>query len=290
MMNNTSRREIKSPYARLGLIVRLLYLVGAFLYACCTGFGRFRKKAVVVLCYHGVDSRQRASFLWQVRRIADRAVPVNSLEDSLKTSHDRRPSICLTFDDAFVNLCDNVFPILNDLHVPATVFVVTENIGIPPRWVSEKDPASMRGATMSWEQIEMMARNKLFTFGSHTQTHPRITHLSSESIQTELKNSRKTLQDRLHTPLEDFAFPHGDYDEKSLCLAREAGYRRIFTIDVIPFRVANDDCTIGRFSMTPDLWKLEFLLTCAGAYEWLYPLRLFLRKIRYWKKNTKESS
>jgi len=62
-----------------------------------------------------------------------------------------------------------------------------------------------------------------------------------------------------------------------LRIAEEIGYKRVYTLEPKLVRTNQEIGTIGRFSMSPDVWPIEFYLTCYGAYSWLFPFRRFLK-------------
>ncbi len=251
-------------YGRRGLALRLLNL----LLACAAWLltlGR-RRDRVVVLCYHGVTSAQRRAFEWQMRRIAGRVVPASALgQRHLPVS--AAPAVCITFDDAFANLRENAVPILRRLRMPATVFAVSDNLGAPPRWSMPSDHPDREQCLLSAAQLRALVRSSPVRVGAHTASHPRLTTLTDAAVRYELSVARQRLQQVLGREVDDLSFPYGDWDERTLRAARAAGYRRIYTL-APRLHAGPADEVIGRFLMSPDVWPVEFLLTCAGAYAW----------------------
>jgi peptidoglycan/xylan/chitin deacetylase (PgdA/CDA1 family) len=269
-------------YARHGLFIRLLYLLTAMLWwlgmtavRCVRGI----RRSTVVLCYHGVRDSQRARFAWQMTRIADRTIDVVDLDAPLRPD-DRYPQVLVTFDDAYANLLDNALPIMQQLEVPALIFVVPGNLGDVPRWplpAGDADSPERHERIMAADQATA-ARSTLCRFGSHTQNHVNLVDVPATGRREELVQSRIQLQRMLQQNVEDLAPPFGAYNAEVLSAARAAGYKRVFTLDASPQPIAPG--VIGRFPMVPDVWRLEFWLTCAGAYAWLRPWRRLLRRLR----------
>jgi len=263
-----------SPYGRRGVVVRLIYLISALICAILTGFGRFRKNGVIVLCYHGVSLKQKERFAWQMSKIRSRAVNFE------KCGTKRRPYVSVTFDDAFSNLLDNALPVLEQYQIPATIFAVADNLGCPPRWVMPQGHPESTEMTMSVGQLVAISKNHLFRIGSHTLTHPELSRIRPDQLKTELIDSKHRLEQLLGNPIEDLALPFGSYNQVVLRVAQEAGYKRIYTLEPKPANPISEDLLIGRFSMSPDVWKIEFLLTCKGAYSWLHSWRRFVQFVR----------
>jgi peptidoglycan/xylan/chitin deacetylase (PgdA/CDA1 family) len=255
-------------YGRHGNIVRLLYLVLAIVWYILTVVGRLVRKKSVVLCYHGVCPEQKYRFERQIAKI------VGSF-----------PDVRITFDDAFENLIENALPTLIEFKMSASIFAVPGNLGHTPQWNISSEHPEYHEKTMSAQQLKMI-QSDLITIGSHTQTHSDLTKLTSESIRWELVESKKNLEQLLGKTVDDLALPHGAYNQDVLDIAREAGYKRIYTLEP---SLANYDQEgkIGRFSMSPDVWPIEFYLTCCGAYSWLFYFRKLIRGGRLILKGNK---
>ena len=268
-----------TPYSRKGVVVRLVYMVCALGWAVLTGFGRFRRNCVVALCYHGVSARQRERFAWQMSKIRSRAVDLAKWRAST-TSRTSLPYVSVTFDDAFANLLDNAIPVLEQYQVPAAIFPVADNLGYLPRWEMPDGHLESTEITMTAEQLVTVSKNPLVCIGSHTLTHPYLARIRPDQLKKELIDSKRRLEQLLHNPIEDLALPFGSYNQEVLSMAREAGYKKIYTVDPKPINMMSEEPVMGRFSMSPDAWNIEFLLTCCGAYTWLYPWRRLIRLIR----------
>ncbi len=267
-----------SAYGKHGLFVRALYLVIAGVFYLLTGAGRRGRGKRVVLCYHGVPQEQQERFRRQMTRIADRAVTCTAGDGKTHDTQDRSIRVCVTFDDAFENLLENALPILDSLGIPATVFVVPGNLGRTPQWRISPSHPEHKERIMTVEQLRGICGENI-TIGSHTQTHPVLTELSAQQIRWELAESKRNLEEMLGRPVVDLALPHGECNDVVLDIARETGYKRVYTLEP-QVGTQGDGIAVPRFSVSPDAWGIEFYLTCAGAYAWLGPWRRFVRAIR----------
>ena len=77
---------------------------------------------------------------------------------------------------------------------------------------------------LSWDQAREMRAHGV-TFGSHTVRHPLLPTLDDSELETELVASRDDVSRALGTSCEAFAFPNGDFDERTVKAVRRAGYR-----------------------------------------------------------------
>ena len=130
-------------------------------------------------------------------------------------------SAVLTFDDGYQNFADVAWPILRRHGLPATVYLVSAHMGQRAHWLGDDfDAATLMDAAT----VRRLASDKTLAFGSHTRTHPRLTRLSASEKRKEIFESKAELEALLQTPIRDFCYPFGDYDEAARDMAREAGY------------------------------------------------------------------
>ena len=127
------------------------------------------------------------------------------------------------------------------------------------------------------EDIQRVARDATANFGSHCVTHPNLVHLSEDEARRELRDSKAQLEAIVGLEITALSFPYGSYGPRELKLAAEAGYR--FCFDSTPQRVgpALRGGLIGRVSVQPTDWGIEFRLKLLGAYRWV-------RRASAWKQ------
>ncbi len=269
------------PYRKRGIAVRITYLFVATLFFIIKKISRTPQPGTIVLCYHGVKDAEQERFTRQMRMVGKRAIAVKDINNMQeKIHHDQ--TICITFDDAFANLISNVLPTINELQIPIIVFIATKSIGSIPTWLDRKKHPDSCEMVMSVPQILALKKNPLITFGSHTSIHPRLSELQEEGIREELRSSRNTLKEILNYQITDLALPHGDFSKEVLQIAGEEGYRNIFTLEPVPYTLEahSNSHKIGRFSMSPTVWPIEFFLTVNGAYSWLNKWRFYIQRCR----------
>jgi len=122
-------------------------------------------------------------------------------------------TIALTFDDGYKDNFTYAFPILKKYGLPATVFVIVQEIGRP------------QNDRLSWSQIEEMALSGLIEIGSHTiGPEPLINIKSDEELRRQISDSRKLLEAKLQRPVRTFSYPEGRFNDKIKNMVIEAGY------------------------------------------------------------------
>jgi peptidoglycan/xylan/chitin deacetylase (PgdA/CDA1 family) len=82
---------------------------------------------------------------------------------------------------------------------------------------------------MNWNDLRLLDRD-LITVGSHTLSHPILTKLSGEEIETEIVESRRCLEQRLERKVDLFCYPNGAYDRRAYQLVQRT-YRAAVTTE-----------------------------------------------------------
>jgi peptidoglycan/xylan/chitin deacetylase (PgdA/CDA1 family) len=262
-------------YAKKGLLVRLVYLVVA-LFSLVLYRLLGRSAGVVVLCFHSVTTEQRAAFKRQMQYIKKQAAGLDQIESAADTD----TKVVVTFDDAFECLLENVVPVVRDLQVPIAIFAVSGNFGRVPAWLSGSGHTDADLPTMSAEQLRQLAGEPGVIIGSHSVSHRRLGDLPSAEADVELATSKTALENVLGRPCHHLALPHGSYRPELIKLAIQHGYRKVLTLDEVAMPSRWPAGTIGRFSVSPDMWMIEFVLTVQGAYSWLYAWRNLIRRLK----------
>jgi peptidoglycan/xylan/chitin deacetylase (PgdA/CDA1 family) len=234
----------------------------------------------VVLYYHSVKPEQRKKFARQMDDLIKRAKAVRAgvkgpLREGVK-------HVAVTFDDGLQSVVDNALPELVLRNIPFTIFIPTGCLGCRPQWTVEDGFQDDIEQVMTVDQLKKLPLN-LASIGSHTMTHPRLPLLSKEEALTELCGSRKTLESVLGRDIKLFSFPYGEYNQTLVQLARQTGYKRIFTIMPVFALCKPEEFVTGRVRVAATDWRLEFNLKMMGAYCWL-PLAFSLkRKIKEYR-------
>jgi len=143
----------------------------------------------------------------------------NQLVDYLQYGTELPPNpVLITFDDGYVDNYNVAYPILQKYNLKATIFVITDFVG-------------NNGRYLSWKQVREMHNNG-FNFQSHTLSHMLLANVSDEEVLSQLIKSREGIEWRLKEKVEYLAYPGGAYDPRTIELAKQAGYRAAFTINL----------------------------------------------------------
>jgi peptidoglycan/xylan/chitin deacetylase (PgdA/CDA1 family) len=82
---------------------------------------------------------------------------------------------------------------------------------------------------MDWDELRSLDRD-LITVGSHTLSHPILTTLGAEEIESEILESRRCLEQRLQRNVNFFCYPNGAYDKRAYQLVQKT-YRAAVTTE-----------------------------------------------------------
>ena len=81
-------------------------------------------------------------------------------------------------------------------------------------------------------ELRRLAEGGLIEIGAHTVTHPVLAQLRPHEQRAEVEGSKDELEAVLARPVTSFAYPYGtqaDFDETTVRLVREAGFRHAWT-------------------------------------------------------------
>jgi peptidoglycan/xylan/chitin deacetylase (PgdA/CDA1 family) len=169
-----------------------------------------------ILTWHSIDdsgsviSTPPQVFRRQIEILAGSGIPLVPVDRIASCPG----SVALTFDDGYRNLAEHAFPVLEQLRVPATVFVVSRYCGLVNRWPSQSPGAVPEMSLLSW--AELASAPHCIDVGAHTATHPRLPALPPDECERELYECREEIQQRLARPVRWLAYPYGS-SSPSVC-------------------------------------------------------------------------
>lgn len=182
-----------------------------------------------VLTYHSIGSQRgvtEENFRRQMSWLSYYAA-VLDLDSVVKGEWIPSPSglVCaITFDDGYASVYRSAFPILRELRLAATVYLVVEAIGETRRRSSnEFDGLYPDEDMLTWSEVKEMQGGGLH-FGSHLLRHHDLTSLPAEEAEEQLKRSKQQIEERLGVPCTSFCYPWGRNDEGTRDAVRRAGY------------------------------------------------------------------
>jgi peptidoglycan/xylan/chitin deacetylase (PgdA/CDA1 family) len=136
----------------------------------------------------------------------------------------------VTFDDGYVDNLTEAVPILEELELPATIFLVGDMIRAQePFYWDNETRAEDRGRAVTRSELQKLNAHPLITVGAHTLTHPHLSTLDLEAQRTELAESKRLIEEMVGGQVEGFSYPFGtpnvDFTIETVRAVRDAGFR-----------------------------------------------------------------
>ncbi len=181
-----------------------------------------------ILMYHRVSTNPKyqysrwsvtpTSFENQIKYLQDNGYSfVKMTEAYLKYSFNNstflspyRKTLAITFDDGYRDFYTIVFPLLKKYNIPATVFVITKDVG--------------KNGNVSWEMLKEMVDSGLVEVGSHTMSHKYSANISKDVLLEEFAGSKAIIEEKLDVPIFVLAYPYGFANASVYEVAKQAGY------------------------------------------------------------------
>ena len=186
--------------------------------------------SAAIVLYHHVATDTPAStsltpdeFRVHLEFIRDNGIEVLPLNELIAAIESKQPlpekAIAITFDDGYLSIFTEAFPMLREYGYPFTVFISTGPI----------DRA--QNNYMTWDQIRTLSEAGVI-IANHMVEHPYMLDRQADQNDDEWLNSQRQellqAQERIKTETGQdhklFAYPYGEYDDKIRSMLRALGY------------------------------------------------------------------
>ncbi len=183
---------------------------------------------------------------WQMRSLHGLGYRPIHLNELLADPRAAESRFAVTFDDGYASVAETACPVLSELGVPATIFLVAGQIGGANLWDQAKGDREER--LMTAEQIREWSAAG-FEMGSHAMTHSRLTEVSDSQLKAEVSDSKHLLEDLIGARVRGFSYPHGAWDARVRDAVVAAGYEYATAVSLGSVRPDTDVFTIPRINM-----------------------------------------
>ena len=248
-----------------------------------------------ILLYHRVAEQQPGvpdptfnvtpeGFRMQLQGILERGFRPWPLRKVLETIRSKKKLPCrvfaVTFDDGFENNYLNALPILEELGIPATIFLATAYLGTDrpfpfDDWSEAGNPAvpAIAWRPLSMSQCHELAGHDLIDLGAHTHTHDSfIDNISG--FRTDLRENLRVLKAEFGVTRPVFAFPFGLFNPEMTEVVKELGLYGAATTRPYPLSKKTDPFEVGRYDTAQFDTAASLAAKLAG---WYTPITHVLR-------------
>jgi len=97
------------------------------------------------------------------------------------------------------------------------------------QWAGTSSEGSEIEGCMDLDELKILAKDPLFTIGGHTKTHPFLSTIPEERQRYEITENRQVLEGATNTPIDQFAYPSGNFDDSTQKILKEEHFLGAFT-------------------------------------------------------------
>lgn len=259
--------------------------------------GESRVRPVPVLMYHHVNPHSGdivtvtpEIFEGQMAYLHKSGYKTLKIDELLSYIHGDLPlkqkAVVITFDDGWLDNYLYAFPVLKKYAINAAIFITTG-------WIdkaSEKQSGTFQNmpthreskqliakgdeqkVMLNWELIEEMSVSGLVEFYSHTKNHKKCDRLPGKELLEELNESKKVIEERLGKVCPYLCWPYGKYNDTALHIAKDVGYRAIFTTKHGVVKPGSDPLKIKRIVIKDNVawFKKRMLIYTSSMLSMVY--------------------
>lgn len=247
-----------------------------------------------IICYHDPDPKLFAAHVDALKRhfniISLRDYITARLDNAVHTLPDY--SLIITIDDGLAGNF-KLLEVIAERRVPVTIFLTSGVVGTNRHfwWTyvqsedefqslkreSHEDMVSHLGCfgfekmathatrqALSAREIQEMA--PYVDFQAHTRFHPVLPMCSEDEAFDEIHGCKRELSERFSLDVYALAYPHGNYSERDIALAKQAGYLCALTVDEGLNSKSTDAFRLKRIYIPDDAGLMEVVTKASGVW------------------------
>jgi len=225
-------------------------------------------------------------------------IHLNEYLDACKANDKKRipkNALIITFDDGLLSNYE-MLPVIKKYNTPITLFLCSEIINTNRHfWYKHKGlskPLSYYKVLSNVNRLKALAKDgfiqdkeykerhalskaeviemsKYINMQSHTKFHPCLPECKYDVAQEEISESKQKLEVEYGFSINTIAFPNGDYSERDIEFAKNAGYTCAITVDGGYNTLKSDLFRLKRFSTNDTDNINELIVKSSGLWFYL---------------------
>ena len=232
----------------------------------------FPPQGTLILEYHKVNDRTKDNytvtpeeFAAQMDALKEDGYTTISVLDFLRAKKGKQQlpekPVVVTFDDGYSDNYTEALPILEKRGMKATVFMVTNDIGLP--------------GYLTWDQLHDMEKRGV-ELGSHTANHLPLTNMTVDEARDEVQKSKLIMEWNGLKTVFVLSYPNGKYDKflpgilkEEEYLAAVTGDAGLNTFQTDPYRLMRTNVPPSHFGVREfrlRIWKAK-LFALLGLWQ-----------------------
>lgn len=252
-----------------------------------------QRRKVTFLLFHDMtanDAKRNFAYLKRHYNI----IGLQEYLDAVRNGANLPPkSVVITFDDGHISNRYMV-PVIQEMKIPVTIFLCSAIVGTHRHfWFRHSDEVRTQVESLktihNTQRLEILGQygcdpQQEYTdvqalqdddisemtpwvdFQSHTCTHPILPQCDDTVAREEISESKVQLEQRYGLKINALSYPNGDYSERDILLAKEAGYECGVTVDVGYNSIHTNMFRLKRFSVNDATSTDELMVKASGCY------------------------
>ncbi|GAA0879719.1 polysaccharide deacetylase family protein [Algoriphagus jejuensis] len=254
----------------------------------------FQKNRVTILVYHEImpsTAEKQFVYLKENYNLISLQTFLKAIESKDKSLIPKR-ALIITFDDGRISNYQ-LLPIIKKHNIPVTIFLNSGIINTNRHYwfrynrelfsnsylkrLSNKDrlvlmekhgfiPEKEFDSPQALNKNQIIEMSSYIDMQSHTFFHPCLPKCDDEVAKFEIENCKRTLEKEYNFQINSLAFPNGDYTDREIEIAKQAGYKSCLTIDKGYNSIQSDPYRLKRLDPNDTDSVAEFVVKTSGLH------------------------
>ena len=253
-----------------------------------------QKNKISVLMFHDISkeiAEQTFNYLSKKYNIIHLNDFIEAIDKRDKNKIPKK-ALIITFDDGHIRNYE-ILPVVKKYNIPVTIFLCAsiintnrhfwfkfknqlisisilknksnkEKLDILSKMGFEKDKEFDKPQALQKSHIDEM--KNYVNMQSHTLYHPCLPKCDNDEARTEIFNSKEILERDYKLKINAISYPNGDYSERDILLAKEAGYKCGITVDFGFNTIKSDVFRLKRLSVNDTDDINELIVKASGVW------------------------